>query len=338
VDRRRQSNRDVAAFRTVQQAMSVAGLIMLAMALVAAGAIMAPAQAKPPGSNGQIVFARDDPALGDTVVYTANPDGSHMHRLLPGFTAESPHWSPDGSEVAVASGLGATDCCPYSAVIVNPDTGGYRALPMQDPAVFTFCTIWSADGRRLACEGGNDSDPSVNGVYTIRSSDGGGLKRLTNSHGGHDLPIDYSPNGKRLVFARMGPFGCDRHSALYVIRLDGRGLHRITPWGFCDDDGSWSPEGTRIAFEHRGSLFVVHPDGRGLAKIPLVTHGRSFVGDFTWSPNGNKLVFLLITQTAAHSFQEGIATANADGTDIRQITNSPTFDHMTDWGTHPLAH
>src|SRR5207253_6419876 len=97
--------------------------------------------------------------------------------------------------------------------------------------------------------------------------------------GGVDSPIDYSPNGSQIVFARRGPNGCDTKSALYVVNVDGSDLRRITPWGFCDDDGSWSPDGTKIAFEHRGSLFVVHPDGTSLAKIPLATNSRSFAGD-----------------------------------------------------------
>ena len=31
-------------------------------------------------------------------------------------------------------------------------------------------------------------------------------------------------------------------------------------------------------------------------------------------------------------YQEGIATANADGTHLRFVTTSPTFDHEADWG------
>jgi Tol biopolymer transport system component len=301
-----------------------------------------PGVAKAPGPNGRIAFARFDPVVQDDVTYTANPDGSHMQRLLPGFASGMPHWSPDGTAIAVASSLGIP-CCkfPYSAVIVNPDTGRFRTLPMQDPNVTTFCQIWSPDATRLACDGENDSNVSVNGVYTIRSSDGGGLTRITNARGGDDLPIDYSPNGQQLVFAHTAPFHtCDKKSALYVVNVDGTGLHQITPRGFCDDDGSWSPDGAEIAFEHRGSLFVVHPDGTGLAKIPLAVRSRSFAGDFSWSPDGTKISFLLFTQTGARTFQEGIATANANGSDVHQLTGTPTSvnccDHQSDWGPHPL--
>jgi TolB protein len=194
--------------------------------------------------------------------------------------------------------------------------------------------VWSADGQRLACEGDGQTDPSLDGIYTIQSSDGRGLTRITNAGGGHDIPIDYSPDGKQVLFSRTDPSATDicsdNKSALFVVNVDGSGLHQITPGGFCDDDGSCSPDGTKIAFEHAGALFVVRPDGTRLAKIPLAIGSHSFAGDFSWSPDGTKITFLLGTPTG-----EGIATANADGRNVQRVTISPTFDHQTDWGPHP---
>jgi Tol biopolymer transport system component len=308
--------------------------------LAAFGAMTAmPADGKVPGPNGRIAFAQDDPASteGETFTYTANPDGSDVRPLFPGFHSAFPRWSPDGSEVAVISGLGepCPPTCTGNTVIINPDTGDYRVLASQGfPAISTFCSVWSPDATHFACEGGNDSDSSVNGVYAIRSSDGGGLTRLTNAGGGRDIPIDYSPDGMELVFGRFDVPNRppNANSALFVLTIDGGAVRQITPWGFADNAGSWSPDGTKIAFEHRGSLFVVHPDGTGLAKISLATNGRSGAGDFAWSPGGDKIAFLLFTRTG-----QGIATANADGSDVEQVTSSPTFDHMADWGPHALT-
>ena len=316
---------------------------LIALALLAGLAALAaltalPADAKVPGPTGRIAFDRFDPALDDNVTYTANPDGSDVQPLLPGYTSASPHWSPDGSQIAVTAACtdGEENC---AATIVNPDTGSFRQLKMPDPNLFTACFVWSPDGQRLACEGGNDSDSSVNGVYTIRSSDGGGLTRLTNAGGGWDFPLDYSPDGTKIVFGRFDVPGRPEkaNSALFVVPVAGGSARRISPWGFADNQGSWSPDGTKIAFEHFGSLFVVRPDGTGLAKIPLAIDGRSRAGDFAWSPDGTRIVFLLFTRTGPRSFQEGIATANADGSNVRRLTNSPTFDHQADWGPHPLT-
>jgi len=311
--------------------------LVAAVAAIVLLTIAGSVQAKVPGPNGRVAFVRDDPASteGDTFAFTANPDGSDPQQLFPGHHAGAPHWSPDGTQIAVLSD-GGLPCCTVSAVVIDPDTGSYRVLPMQEPdTLFTACALWSPDGARLACEGDGQADPSLNGIYTIRSSDGGGLTRITSNSGGVDSPIDYSPDGSQIVFARTGPaHTCD---ALFVVKLSGGRPQRITPCGFVDDDGSWSPDGTKIAFEHRGSLFVVHPDGSRLAKIPLAINSRSFAGDVSWSPDGKKLVFLLGTPTGAHSFQEGIATANADGSDVQYVTHTPTFDHQSDWGSHPVT-
>ena len=120
-------------------------------------------------------------------------------------------------------------------------------------------------------------------------------------------------------------------------------MHRISPWGSCDDDGSWSPDGSRIAFVvDSGFIFSVHPDGSGLAQIPLsnvpgASNSRSFAGDVSWSPDGTHMVLLLGVRTGKGSFREGIATANGDGTDVQWTTTSPTFDNQPDWGPQPTG-
>jgi TolB protein len=316
--------------------------VVAAMLIIGLVGTSPSAGAKVAGTNGRIAFSRYDPETDDNIAYTANPDGSDEQRLLPGFTSSTPRWSPDGSEVAVVSGLGVPcpPTCTGNTVIVDPDTGNYRVLPPQGyPDVSTFCSIWSPNATHFACEGGNDDDHARNGVYAIRSSDGGGLTRLTDAHGGRDIPIDYSPDGTQIAFGRfdMPDRPARANSAIFVVGADGTGVKRITPWGFSDNEGSWSPDGTEIAFEHLGSLFVVHPDGTALRKIPLAVGARSFAGDFSWSPDGTKVVFLLYTQTGAHTFSEGLATATADGTDVEQITTSPTKDHEADWGSHPVS-
>jgi len=312
----------------------------LAVVLVSLGAL--PAAAKVGGQNGQIVFSRFTEDFSDSSTYIVNSGGGDPRPLFPLSTSSSAHWSPNGTEIAVNSGLDFP-CCSGHTVIINPDTGAFRVVnPEGPPAVLTFCTLWSPDAGRFACEAFNDDDPSVDGVYTVRSSDGGGLTRITN---GPDVPIDYSPDGNQIVFSRASHPDCTTKSALYVVNIDGSGLHQVTPYGFCDDGGGWSPNGQWIVFSRSpvprgrsihskggGQLFVVHPDGTGLRQVVLQTPNRVFAFDASWSPDGTKIVCGSFSQTTGMA---GIATANADGSDFEQITSSPTIDHQPDWGAKP---
>jgi Tol biopolymer transport system component len=319
----------------------IASVPIALMSLSGLVAASGQAQAKVSVPNGEIAFSRFDPDLGDTVTYIVNPDGSKLQAIFPGEVTGQPHWSPDGTLLAFLS-PDDNPCppCAASTVILNPDTGSFRVLSPTDPNLGIGCSVWSPDAKRFACEAGSD-DGSLNGMYTIRTSDGRGLTQITSNPEGDDIPIDYSPNGKRIVFGRTDPNGPrGRNQALFVVNVNGSGLRRITPWGFSDDDGSWSPDGTEIVFEHFGSLFVVHPDGTGLLKIPLQTRSTTtaFTAfDVAWSPDGTNLVFSLNVQGPRGSVQEGIGTANADGSNVQMITTSPTRDHKADWGPHPPA-
>ena len=168
-----------------------------------------PAGARAPTTNGRIVFSRTDP-FGNSLDYTANPDGSHERLLFPG-QAEWAHWSPNGNEIAVRH---ADD---LAATIVDPDTGATRDLPIPDP-VFACtptttleecentdfsCPSWSPDGARLACSAISGVDPSRDGVYTIRSSDGGDLTLIKSCPPACGFVGDFSPDGKRLSFVGL---------------------------------------------------------------------------------------------------------------------------------------
>lgn len=303
-----------------------------------------PASARPRGTNGQIAFARFDPSLGDTVAYTINPDGTHEQQVpTPQVTAELPRWSPDGTRLALL-------CCDSVAYLLNPDTGASVSLPNMDPDLFYGCNTWSPDGSQLACEAGF-IDPSRQGIYTIRSSDGGGLTQITSNPGGDDLPGSYSPDGKRLAFTRQSP---DGSQTLDTVKLDGSGLRQLTPTGMdIEAGGAWSPQGNEILFSaraaegHYRTLWIVHSDGSGLRQLAIGgcggafsdPNGRSCV-DPTWSPDGQKIAFSLFD---AATGERDIWTVNVDSTGLFQVTHGDSAvlfegDEAPSWGTHPIAH
>jgi Tol biopolymer transport system component len=300
----------------------------VAIAVVASG----PAAATPRGMNGKIVTNSDNRSTGEEQVYVVDPDGTNRELVM--NNAETGQWSPDGTKIAIFPGVLEYDTHTFTDL----------SLATQYPNVFLGCGVWSPDGSRLACEGGF-IDPSLQGVYTVRSSDGGDLTQVTSNPGGDDCPSDYSPNGDRLVVTRAS----DADYGLFTVKLDGSGAHRLTPPGmqfnFCN--GSWSPQGNEIVFsahvpaDDHSSIWVVHSDGTGLREIPVPGCGGANsdpngIGCFnpSWSPDGRKIVF----GRRIADGQADLYTANADGTGLFRVTNTPDIDEFGgDWGTHPVT-
>lgn len=330
--------------------------LLPALGLVMAVAVVAvPAVAKVPGTNGQIAFTRYDFAAETSHVFVANPDGTHEHQLPPD-DADGAAWSPDGNRILL------NICCPTGPprpAIINADGAGFNLLDIPDlpPEGDVTCRAWSPDGTQLLCQFMSAADHSLDGIYTIRVSDGAVLRRLTvnpfppmGDFGGGDIPGDYSPDGTRFVFMRAKPGAGpvpDRNQsgALFVANVDGTRLHQITPYGLANshDNGvaRWSPDGTEILFAavhsrfRSASLYVVHPDGSGLRPIPLHTGGSAYLA-FTpdWSPDGSRIVFSLVLRKAGH---EDIYTARADGTGLTPATDTQEFEDSANWGPHALT-
>ena len=292
-------------------------------------------------SNGRIAFMRWNLALDGQEVFTIDPDGSHERRLVPGL-AEFPHWSPDGSEIAVL-------CCDAAARIVAVDSGATRTLPMPDPAhVDIACAVWSRDGARLFCEGTTSSGAALNGIYSIRSSDGGDVKRVTQSPGNDDAPADVSPDGSRLLVVRLEG---DR-PGLYVVGVDGSAMRRIDTGSLLDIvSGSWSPTGDRIVFAarktsgDRRSVFVVGTNGGAPHEVTMTPACGGATGDARsrgcldprWSPDGTLIVLDILLGA---DNQKQIYTVDGDGSHLSRVTHHGSVsggegEQAPDWGIHP---
>jgi Tol biopolymer transport system component len=318
--------------------------LVVLLAVTLAGVTALPAGARPPGTNGQIAFGRFNPTLGDTQVYVVNPDGSGQRLVqAPTDTGEGPQWFPDGAHIAT----GGSSQPGGGSRIINPDDGTFREVDGQYPGLFNPCGSPSPDGTLLLCETFSD-DGSQNGIHTIRSSDGGGLTQITSNPGGDDIPGGWSPNGKRIVFDRIGSDGASE--GLFVVNTNGTGLKQITPADFdLSSFGDWSPQGNDIVFSRHvtpdvhSSIWVVHADGTGLHEInvqPASAGGGANAdpntegcNEPTWSPDGTKIAFV---RSHSNDVDGEIYTVNIDGTGLTQVTHAPGSG-SPDWGTHPTT-
>ena len=281
------------------------------------------------GREEMVVFERVVPGAEERDLYAVGFDGSEPTLLH--AAGGGPRWSPDGSELAFSTCLDPPDCATGVAHL-DRSTAEVRGYSTPDPALEIHCgQAWSPDGKRLACEVYGVDDPKRNGIYSIRASDGKGLTRITTSPDGDDNPLAYSPDGSHLLLARTDPARNEQaNQALFITPISGGEARQITPWGFADDLASWSPDGRTIVFGHNGWLERVSPTGQGLRKIRLTmpdgSQARSAF-DVSYSPDGQRIVFSL------GSPAPGLYTSRPDGSDVKQLTTSPTEDHHASWGS-----
>src|SRR5215218_11278157 len=99
----------------------------------------------PTGTNGKIIFVKDDG--GDSDVFTMNADGSGKTNLTSAFNDSdyNPAFSPDGTKIVFASDrAGDGDIWVMNAdgsnpINLTPGISGYQELP-----------AWSPDGKQIA--------------------------------------------------------------------------------------------------------------------------------------------------------------------------------------------
>jgi Tol biopolymer transport system component len=294
-------------------------------------------------TNGRIAFGEEGP--DDILVVASNPDGTHRQELVHNMGCLS--WSPDGSKLLV--------CVPDDRGLarpatINADGTNFTILDNPDPRLNLFCWSWSPDGKRLACEGGEVPPSARDGLYTVRSSDGGDLFRLTDQLNsccpfipGDAGPGAYSPDGTQILFNRLNAKG---QSAAYVVNTDGTGVRQITPWGLGGAGGRWSGTGWIVfglydrypspSWIHRGRLYLVRPDGSDLHKIDIDTNGSWYYAkEPTWSPDGTRILFVMYL-ASNNEGQPDLFTMNPDGSHLRQVTDTPITETTPSWGTHAL--
>ncbi len=300
---------------------------LIALGLVASLAALAalatlPAGATVSGTNGKIVFGQIFPNYGVTI----DPDGSDRHEIGPAGSTTCTTWSPDSSKVLcnLLSEEGE-EGVPQPAT-ANPDGSGFTLL---NPNLALFCLNWSPDGSRLLCHSEGEAN-RADGLYTVRSSDGGDLVQVTATPPGvvFEPGYGYSPDGSRILFARFD--SNEKHGTLFSVKPDGSDLVQLSPpalsvidLGFFDRVGAdWAPDSSRVAFaafdqsSRRTGLFVVNADGSGLRQITPPGVGALSA---QWSPNGALIAFTSCISSRNCRIPQAWVV-HPDGTGLRQVT------------------
>jgi hypothetical protein len=318
-----------ARHRRQRVASGVVAIAVAAVATVFVVTTLTPSDERAPATGtlppGTILYGEWDQRTSLAHWYTIATDG--LQRTDLGIDASCAGWFPDGSRILVTNDAEFTRSSPLRPAVIDPDGSNLRPLDAaDDPDLNLGCGVVSPDGTRIALEGFNDEDTGRNGIYTVRASDGGGLVRLTS---GFDGPPAYSPDGSQVVFMRTRPgIQPDGAGALFVVDADGGHPVRITPWGASFLDNAWSPDGEWIVFQRPyGQLFLVHPDGSGLHRVPVELPQGAGARTASWSPDGEWIVFSLQRSRGAT-----IWAVRPDGSELQPVTTSRGVDATSpDW-------
>lgn len=249
---------------------------------------------------------------------------------------------PDG-RIAYARFTGVADVADlYTA---RPD-GSDAQLVDTD----AWNSNWAADGRLVY---NRETGAPGEGLFNLFVRDPDGIThQITDEPFWHGSPA-FSPGGSRIVFETdLGDYPA--HEGLYVIDADGSHRRRLTatPTNMIfDQDPSWSPDGTRIAFlrirsgddfpgraqkwwghHFQAAVYTVAPDGTGLRRI---TPWGADVGSPDWSPSGRRLVVTANWDTRPGQ-SSAIYTMRPDGSDLRAVFDEGA--NTANGSGHPDVH
>jgi Tol biopolymer transport system component len=224
-------------------------------------------------SGAQIAFDSCDPAGHTTGVFTMNADGTGRAQSVAQSGGrpypQAPAFAATGTQIAFQAGLDTT-----RIFISNLDgTGVHRITSVGYGPRFSVGGALAFTVPQHPQQWCNSTE--LDDVYT-QAPGSSRARRITHSYGSYDP--DWSPDGTRLLFTRdprvsKKDFRLVKHlhdcrpllrrasaygQDVMTMNANGRGVHRVIAGG---SSPVWSPDGTQVAYEHSGWIWVAGADG-----------------------------------------------------------------------------
>jgi serine/threonine protein kinase/Tol biopolymer transport system component len=250
------------ASRVVVSALSVVDIASGSIRVVTGGDAVQPAWS-PSGSR----LAYWAQAAGQRDIYTIAPAGGDPVKATDDAALDwGVEWAPDGRHLYFASDRGGA----MNLWRVPIDESSGRATGPPEPVTSGVpATVgkpgFSRDGRRLVF---SSAIASVNPVaLPLGAAAGTGAEpRFLFRRSGVFAPTSVSPDGSLVAY-----FGIDRQEDIWVGRVDGTALRRLTDDEYRDRVPMWSADGGELVFYSNRSgkyeVWTIKKDGSGLTQI-----------------------------------------------------------------------
>lgn len=270
----------------------------------------------PDGSRIVFGSSRTDPDLSDGYeiqdVFTMRPDGTDVRQLTDslGFSGH-PSWSSDGRWIVFDADRADYPRSQGLYLIRSDGSGLHRLTALPTGSTWQELGRFSPDGSRIVFDeirGGNElrnhHDGRIVGeqaaLFTVRP-DGSDIRQIT-PWGAHATDADWSPDGRKIVFAGQ-PTHIGNIGDIQVVDADGKHLTDLT-----------------------------HDHGfTGIGRESSVWYEESF--NATWLPDGTRIIFVHASFTAERGFEMGLQTMNPDGSG--RVWLSHGQEHQPEIGTAP---
>ena len=246
-------------------------------------------------------------------VVVIGAEGRHEKSITPPGLVDdyAPDWSPVAPRLAFTRLDHRTDK-PNAVFVANGDGSGAR--PLISNAMFPK---WSPDGRKIAFL--RQSEDARELALWVANADGSRPRAVAR----HVVVyvFDWSPDGRKLVFDdRRGK------AHVFVVNVDGSGLHRLTRAYREDTQPAWSPDGRKIAFtcsQKNEDICAVNADGSQRRR--LTTNRNS---DFyaAWSPDSKQIAYV----GYGGAFGVAVHVMRSDGSMNSRVTRS-SLDLPPSW-------
>jgi polyisoprenoid-binding protein YceI len=186
-------------------------------------------------------------------------------------------------------------------------------------------------GRRLPAGDGRLLFTAITGddtehLFTI-GADGRGLRRVGDDDA-FELDPTWSPDGRRIAYARSEPFQFSPPPSVHVARADGSARRDLTP-GQPSFQPDWSPDGRRIAVSVTGAMETTEISilDAGGSQIALLGDTPTSDSEPRWSPDGRRLA----VSAFGGPGNDDVALIDPATGRFRRLTTGPGYEHSPAW-------